>query len=91
MTKVKIAHLKTHLSSYLKKVRAGEEVVVTDRDTPIARVIPFEKPHEELIIIPAKRPLKDWVKIKVRPAPMGTDSLRALMEDREDRLEKLFP
>ncbi|MDO8520458.1 MAG: type II toxin-antitoxin system prevent-host-death family antitoxin [Deltaproteobacteria bacterium] len=91
MTKVKIAKLKSQLSRYLRRVRAGEEIVVTDRDTPIARVIPFEKPHEELIIIPAKRPIKDWLKIKVRPAPEGTDSLKALLEDREDRLEKLFP
>lgn len=91
MTKVKIAKLKSQLSRYLHRVRAGEEIVVTDRETPIARVVPFEKPNEELIIIPAKRSLKDWAKIKVRPAPMGTDSLRALIEDREDRLEKLFP
>jgi len=33
--------LKAHLSHFLRLVRGGGEVVVTDRDTPIARIIPF--------------------------------------------------
>lgn len=39
-----IADLKARLSEYLAKVRAGEEVLVTDRGTPIARIMPLPAP-----------------------------------------------
>ena len=41
MLHVKIGQLKNGLSSFLRKVRAGESVVVYDRDTPIARIEPM--------------------------------------------------
>ena len=34
-----IRETKTHLSSYLAAVRAGEEVLITDRGRPVARII----------------------------------------------------
>ena len=39
--KANIATLKNNLSRYLKSVQAGEEVIVMDRDTPVARIVPF--------------------------------------------------
>lgn len=36
-----IATLKNSLSRYLKSVQAGEEVVVLDRERPVARIVPF--------------------------------------------------
>lgn len=41
MKKVATAKLKASLSEYLAKVRKGEEVVVTDRGRPVAKLIPF--------------------------------------------------
>ncbi len=38
-----IAELKAKLSEYLSRVKAGEEVLVTDRGRPIARLVPIEK------------------------------------------------
>ena len=38
---VNIAELKNRLSVYLKEVRAGQEVLVRDRNTPIARIVPI--------------------------------------------------
>lgn len=35
-----VADLKARLSEYLSRVRAGEEVVVTDRGVPVARLVP---------------------------------------------------
>ena len=87
MTKVKIAEFKTHLSSYLAKVKKGEEVVVTERETPIAKILPFSKLEEKLTIIPAKRSPKFLKKLKIPPAPPGTNSLKMLLEDREDDLD----
>jgi antitoxin (DNA-binding transcriptional repressor) of toxin-antitoxin stability system len=44
MKRVKIADLKNSLSRHLEHVRAGGDIVVLDRDTPIARVVPFLHP-----------------------------------------------
>jgi prevent-host-death family protein len=40
MAEVGVRELRDHLSRYLDRVRAGEEVVITDRGRPIARVLP---------------------------------------------------
>jgi prevent-host-death family protein len=42
MKSVKIAELKDKLSEHLRSVEAGEEVIVTDRNRPIARIIPVQ-------------------------------------------------
>lgn len=42
MKTVNIAELKNRLSVYLNEVRAGHEVLVKDRNTPIARIVPIE-------------------------------------------------
>lgn len=39
MMTVGIRELKIHLSRYLSKVRSGEEIIITDRNEPIARII----------------------------------------------------
>ena len=41
MNAVKIADLKNNLSRHLAHVREGGELTVLDRDTPIARIVPF--------------------------------------------------
>ena len=38
MERTNISNLKNRLSAYLKKVRAGETVLVLDRNRPIARI-----------------------------------------------------
>ncbi len=52
MKAVNIAELKNNLSLYLRKVRAGQEVVVKDRDALIAKLIPWHgEPSEELLAL----------------------------------------
>jgi antitoxin (DNA-binding transcriptional repressor) of toxin-antitoxin stability system len=41
MDTVKIADLKNNLSRHLARVREGAELTVLDRDTPVARILPF--------------------------------------------------
>jgi prevent-host-death family protein len=36
----RIAELKNNLSRYLEYVRAGESILVLDRDEPVARIVP---------------------------------------------------
>ena len=46
MRKASVSILKAQLSQYLAAVKAGEEVVVTDRGTPIARLVPIGEAHD---------------------------------------------
>lgn len=41
MQTVNIAELKSNLSAFLEKVRNGEELIVKDRNRPIARLMPL--------------------------------------------------
>ena len=46
MRRVPISELKAKLSEYLAGVRAGEEIIVTDRGRPVARIAPVAGPEE---------------------------------------------
>ncbi len=50
MKTVKIAELKARLSEHLRQVRRGRTLVVLDRDTPIARLVPYEEESGSLTI-----------------------------------------
>ena len=41
MTTASISEAKAKLSALLERVRAGEEVTITDRGVPIARIVPI--------------------------------------------------
>jgi prevent-host-death family protein len=43
MDKISVAHTKAHLSQVLARVEAGQEVVVTRRGHPVARITPFDQ------------------------------------------------
>jgi prevent-host-death family protein len=60
MKVVKIAELKAKLSSYLKDVLNGEDVVIYDRNLPVAKIIPFEKMATLKIIPPKSTWAKAW-------------------------------
>ena len=47
MRSTNIADLRNRLTQYLKEVRAGEEIVVRDRQRPIARIVPFTIDDDE--------------------------------------------
>jgi prevent-host-death family protein len=64
MRSVQIAELKNNLSAYLRKVRAGEEVVICDRKAPIAKIVPLSAGDSDLeeqaliaegLLLPAKK------------------------------------
>lgn len=43
MQTVNIAELKNNLSAYLKKVKNGVELIVKDRNRPVARLVPLSE------------------------------------------------
>lgn len=81
MSEVGIADLKARLSEHLRSVRNGGTVTVFDRDTPIARIVPYETPRLE--IRQATRHLRD-LRLPSRPSKR-TDSLAVLVADRRRR------
>lgn len=81
MSTVRIAELKARLSEHLRAVRNGGTLTVLDRDTPIARIVPYAAPPLE--VRKAKRRLRDLT-VPPRPAKR-TDSLAILVEDRRKR------
>ncbi len=93
-TIAKVSELKAQLSRYLDRVKAGQEVVITDRGTPVAKLVPIpaaegddERRLEELerrgLIRRGTGQLPadfwDW------PRPEDPDGLvlKALLEERE--------
>jgi prevent-host-death family protein len=65
MASVQIADLKNNLSAYLRKVRTGEEVIICDRKSPIAKIVPLSTSDLDLeaqeliakgLMLPAKEP-----------------------------------
>ena len=91
-TEVKIAELKSRLSEYLRSVRRGNEVIIKDRDTPIARIVPYDERRPRLIVRPATASLKDVDKLLANlPRPKGLkpgDVDRALKWVRRDVYDK---
>lgn len=57
MRTVNIADLKNNLSAYLKRVRAGEELLVKYRNRPIAKLVPlmsgYDPEGEEMEMVAA--------------------------------------
>jgi len=78
MKKAGIREARQRLSVLLDEVKKGEEIVITDRGRPVARLTPY-RPL-------APRPLPDLAELR-RSMPRLDSPLSATVErDREDRL-----
>jgi prevent-host-death family protein len=84
MKRVKIAELKDQLSRHLRDVERGAEVEVTDRDRPIARIVPIEA-TAPLAVRPPARPFSSLRTKRYRPARWETSSTDLLLEERQRR------
>ena len=49
MITVNIHEAKTHLSRLLRRVAAGEEIVIAKAGRPLARLIPIDRPPDERV------------------------------------------
>jgi len=86
MIRIGVAGLKARLSEHLKMVRNGETIIVMDRDRPVAQIVPYEMPTNDLIVDPPKvfyRTLGDIP--DPPPIEHKGDILEALWEERADR------
>jgi prevent-host-death family protein len=81
MSDVGIADLKARLSEHLRKVRRGGTVVIRDRETPIARIVPYADPALQI-----RKATRRPSALPLPTAPISpTDSLADLLEDRGRR------
>lgn len=93
-TEVRIAEFKSRFSKYLRAAQGGQEIVVKDRETPIARVVPYRPSPQRLESRMPTRSLKDIDKLfeefharhprRVNLKPADVDE--ALREERRERL-----
>ncbi len=99
MKAIGIKQLKAHLSEYVRRARAGEVILVTDRDEVVAELrparqasLPLDGPSEALdalaqagIVTLPTRPKKGW-SWKVSNLGLDPGTVAALLEDvRGDR------
>jgi prevent-host-death family protein len=94
MRRVSIAALKARLSEYVNAAKAGEEVIVTDRNKPVARLVPVAAPMRgdarvmDLVRAglarPAVRSLPRDFWERPRPRDRQSRALAALIEERAE-------
>ena len=65
-----IRELKTQLSEYLRRVKAGQIIVITERGQPIGRIMPVAESLEERMQHLIDAGLASWSGQK--PKPVGT-------------------
>jgi prevent-host-death family protein len=89
MKTVKIAELKDRLSEFLRVVAAGNELVVTDRNRPVARILPISEERPKLSLIAPKVAFSSIRDRKWRRAGWGVASLEWLREERGEGNESV--
>ncbi|MCL4814876.1 MAG: type II toxin-antitoxin system prevent-host-death family antitoxin [Vicinamibacteraceae bacterium] len=93
-TTASVADLKARLSEFLRRVKSGSEVVITERGVPVARLTGLESAErratrrDRLVRSGAVRLGKGRVRrlLQAAPAgdPAGTMVLRALLDERAE-------
>jgi len=96
MVSVNVAELKNRLSKYLTFVKAGEEVLIRDRNLPVAKLVPFSSDggsEEELLLVAAgkmrlpKASLKVSNLLKIPTGKVrGSAAVQALLDERDQAL-----
>jgi prevent-host-death family protein len=94
MTKVGVARLKAQLSRYLEVAKRGQEVVITERGRPVAKLVALggrdhaDSRLERLIragvVIPGTGRLRASLRKLPRGPRVGDGVLKALLEEREE-------
>jgi len=93
MTTASVSKLKASLSEYLRRVKAGEEVLVSERGRPIAKLVPVsggdaiedrlvELARQGLARVPSRSLSRAFWDLPRPRDPKGR-VLKALLEERE--------
>ncbi|UCF20052.1 MAG: type II toxin-antitoxin system prevent-host-death family antitoxin [Gemmatimonadota bacterium] len=83
MIEVRIAELKARLSEYLRSVRRGRSITVLDRDTPVARLVPYVE-RDLLRVREPKEPGGSIHDVELPPPlRLDLDVVELLLEERQ--------
>ncbi len=94
MRSANIADLRDHLTQYLREVRAGREIVVRDRQRPIAKIVPLSVNDDDAdesalvaagLMRKAESPLPRSFWRGRRPTISLRTAVGAVTDDREER------
>jgi prevent-host-death family protein len=88
MTRAKVSELKAGLSGFLARVRAGETVVVCDREHPIARIVPYDDDGTDDFTVRLPGGSRTGADVrKIRPVRLRrrVDVVALLRDDRDQR------
>ena len=80
MKTMNISYFKAHLSQELNAVRNGEIIVIKDRNTPVADVVP----HTAMPPLPVRLPLRK-LSLRSLSFTVRKDPVAVLMEERGNR------
>ena len=58
MLQISLREANQHLSQYIEQVNAGQEIIITKRGLPIARLLPFDQPKVKHLTTDQKRALE---------------------------------
>lgn len=96
MRSVNVARLKDQLSKYLTFAKSGEEVLIRDRNLPVAKLVPFfaeSADEQELALVAAGKLRLPIERLDIKALlkiPTGTvggnKAVEALLADREESL-----
>jgi prevent-host-death family protein len=79
---VGIRELKTQLSEYLRRVKSGQTIVITERGRPIGRIVPETESLEERMQRLADSGLIAWSGKKLEPfEPLVVNESEHLISD----------
>ena len=85
MRQVKIAELKNRLSEHLRAVENGAEVIVMDRNRPIARIVPLPPPGRRIRLLQPSRNSPEIRDRRRSRAGWQVTSTELLLEERQER------
>jgi prevent-host-death family protein len=86
MKSVKIATLKDELSAHVRAVEHGASYLVTDRNRPVAQLIPLPAANDDgCTVVPASKPFAVARTRKFKATRKVFDSLTLLQEERGTR------
>jgi antitoxin (DNA-binding transcriptional repressor) of toxin-antitoxin stability system len=77
-----ISYFKAHISEELRKVRKGARIIISDRDNPIAEVVPY---RTEPAAVSLRQPQVTPFAVPRPTFKIEHDPLEFLLEDREKR------
>ena len=96
MRSVNVAELKNQLSKYLTFAKGGEEVVIRDRNLPVAKLVPFSSEgadEQELKLVAAGKLRLPKMRLNVKRlstiatgSVVGNKAIQAITADREEEL-----